>query len=346
MTKAFVLMTALPPTTGHLQLIQFAEHLAGDDGVTVMLTTQPDEPFVQERVRALGQAVHRRGSMTQIKHYARPMNPDPSSKGFRDRWAGIMIGAGAEPGDLLVISEEWGRWLAELTDMDWRPYDVKREINPAKATSIRNDPTHMWRNILPEFRRHLQTRVTIFGAESTGKTTLASALKSVFQPCTVLPEYARPYLETVGNEINTASMTAIYEGQRALQRAEWNEHALVIQDTDLFSTLGYWQYFSFTDRIGYHHPPPWELRNDALALASDLYIVTPSVIPFEADPLRYGGDHREIEDDYWIKLLSGQKLNYVVLPRHPEDWVNIAKDLIQEALEKKGKLISYDRKGF
>lgn len=348
-------MTALPPTTGHLQLIQFASSLA--DTCTIMLTTQPDEPFVQERVDALYQAIERLPYRPSIVHYSRPMDPDPESPGFRDRWAGIMIGAGAEPGDLLVISEEWGRWLAEMTQMDWRPYDIRREINTAKGTLIREDPHLYWYDIIPEFRRHLQVRVTIFGAESTGKTTLAKAIANRMGAL-CLPEYARPYLETVGNEINWASMQAIYEGQRALQQADWYEDPLVIQDTDLFSTFGYW--WNMRERIG-ENPNPrstegWGIKDDwpaeglmedAQALASDLYIVLPSAIPFEPDPLRYGGDHREIEDPYWIKLVSGQNLNYVVLPEHETDaWVDGVQALIEEAMTNKAKLISYDRHGY
>lgn len=357
MPRAFVLMTALPPTTGHIQLIEFASNLA--DTVTIMLTTQPDEPFVQERVDALYQATERLPYRPSIVHYSRPMNPDPSSEGFRDRWAGIMIGAGAEPGDLLVISEPWGQWLAEMTGMDWRPYDVERQINDARATQVRQFPHHYWSKILPEFRKHLQVRVTIFGAESTGKTTLARRL-GISTPDTIaIPEYARPYLENTVNEITTRSMTAIWEGQRALQRQQFLDYALVIQDTDLYSTLGYWNYWRnnvdysrprFEPRLPYTDLQP--LREDARELRSDLYLICPSNIPFEADPLRYGGDKREIEDDWWMNFLAWENskkygLDYHVLTGESFDARRReAAGLIEAVMTKKAKLIEYDRHGF
>ena len=68
-------------------------------------------------------------------------------------------------------------------------------------------------------------------------------------------------------------MTAIWYGQRALQ-----EHAsvispspYVIQDTDLFSTVGYWQFPHWQSRLG---ACPQRLIDDAIRLKSDLYIIT------------------------------------------------------------------------
>jgi nicotinamide riboside kinase len=343
----------MPPTTGHLQLIQFAKGLS--DHVVVMFTSQPDEPFAEERALALQVAIDRVASLTHTEfiHYTRPMDPNPESDGFRDRWAGIMIGAGANPGDLLVISESWGRWLAEMTEMDWRPYDIAREINATKGTRVREDPYRNWDAILPEFRKHLQVRVTIFGAESVGKTTLAQRLREVhhgnsrFPACTVLPEYARPYLENTVNEITVRSMKAIWEGQRALQRQEYLDHPLIVQDTDLLSTWGYWKYW--TERIDQKRNlgwPPDQLYSDARELKSDLYIMPPSVVPFEPDPLRYGGDRREIEDDYWINLCSWQNLNFRILGRAPEYWVSEATEMIRQEMKKKAELMVYDRNGY
>lgn len=353
MTDAYVLMTAMPPTTGHYQLIEFAKNLA--DRVWVLFTTQPDEPLVQERLDAVYSMASHIGGHVYVKHYAQPMDPNPESEGFRHRWAGIMIGAGAKPGDLLVISERWGQWLAEMTGMDWRPYDIERSINGVKATRVRERPHDHWRFILPAFRKHLQVRVTIYGAESTGKTTLSKGLGYLFSDINpvVLPEYARPYLENTVNEITERSMTAIWEGQRALQRQSFVDHPLIIQDTDLWSTWGYWNYFAFHDDQGYAGPPngrlpippPDKLSVDARELRSDLYIMPPSVLPFAPDPLRYGGDHREILDEDWIRY--GQHLpNLHVLGDDPTQWTHEASRLIDDAMEEKAKLIAYDRHGY
>ena len=58
---------------------------------------------------------------------------------------------------------------------------------------------------------------------------------------------------------------------------------------------------------------PKGLVTDATILKSDLYLITQSNIPFEQDPLRYGGDRRESKDEYWIGLCEGYDLNYRVV---------------------------------
>lgn len=152
--------------------------------------------------------------------------------------------------------------------------------------------------------------VTIFGAESTGKTTLSKSLARQ-RSTEWREEFARRYLETTKQAVTTESMRAIWRGQKALQEAAKKSTAeYVVQDTDLFSTVGYWQLPHVEPRIG---TCPTGLKRDALALKSDLYIITSSNIPFAADVLRFGGDKRESTDFYWINLCKQYELPYVVL---------------------------------
>lgn len=336
-------MTAMPPTTGHLQLIQFAEKLAGYGYVHVLINTQPHEPFGEERAKALREATEDMGVF--FHHISYTLEQNPHSNGFWHMWKGIMLGMGAKPGDIVVSSEAYGKRLAEEIEGVFFPYDIDRAINYAKATQVREDPLTYFNQIIPEFQKTLKTTVTIFGAESTGKTTLSRQLADHL-PSWWLFEYARPYLENTSNEINVDSMTAIWYGQRALQEhAQDNLHdkPLILQDTDLFSTVGYWD-FPHWDSLG---DPPEELVADALRLRSDLYIVTRSNIPFEQDPLRYGGDVREGTDEYWIEILERYELPYVVL-----DAVDM-RERLMEALgyawgktRDKASVMYYDRKGW
>jgi nicotinamide riboside kinase len=140
-------------------------------------------------------------------------------------------------------------------------------------------------------------------------------------------------------------MNSIWRGQAALQRqvAHLDPKALVIQDTDLFSTIGYWRLPNWKNLLG---EVPDRLVADALQLKSDLYIVTPSNIPFEADSLRYGGDKRESDDQYWIDLLTQYRLPYIVLKSSARlERVFDATQAIERARDKKEDLITYDRKG-
>lgn len=150
--------------------------------------------------------------------------------------------------------------------------------------------------------------VTVFGAESTGKTTLSKQLAAALGT-TWKHEFARDYLEQTGNAVTTRSMLDIWFGQRTLQQ-KLSANDIVIQDTDLFSTVGYWQLPHVEPEIG-RCPEP--LIEDACRLQSDLYIITKSNIPFEHDPLRFGGDRRESDDSYWIDICERYELPYIVL---------------------------------
>lgn len=316
--KAFVLLTAMPPTTGHVQLLQFANTLA-DDGVVAIINTQPHEPYPAERATALRQAIKRVGmeSRVHLIHYDKPIEQDPSTPGFWQMWKQMLINFGITKDDIIVASERYGKKLAQITNTQFFPYDIDRAINPVKATPIRNNPQAHFKEIIPEFQPYLRTRITIFGAESTGKTTLSKELAKELR-ATWLFEYARPYLEETVNEITPASMTGIWKGQRALQEhaSDISESPYIVQDTDLFSTVGYWQFPHWQSTIG---SCPAELIEDALRLKSDLYIITKSNIPFEQDPLRYGGDVREGSDEYWIAVCQAYDLPYIVLDSDNRD---------------------------
>lgn len=313
MSRAWVLMTALPPTTGHLDLIRFAAAVA--DGAEVVLCTQPGEPFSDEREQALRAAtghlpvrVHRLHRILQQEPVPGPDGDDPA---FWAMWRELLLEFGLRPGvDCLVASEAYGAELARRCGVSWRPYDLGRELNPAKATRVREDLAARFADVLPTFQPLIRPRVTVFGAESTGKTTLSRALADELGGHWLF-EYARPYLEApgIGAALSATTMHGIWTGQRALQ-ATAHDAALgrpfLVQDTDLFSTVGYWQMW---DPAG----APAALVRDALAGASDLYLVLRSNIPFEPDPLRYGGDHREGSDEFWLELCRRYQLPHMVL---------------------------------
>lgn len=340
-------MTAMPPTTGHLQLVQFAKNLLPDGGVVeVILNTQPVEPYPNERYIALTQAIERVGlsNCTKVRHYSEMIEQNPEAPGFWGMWKQMLLDYGIQAGrDIIVASEDYGKTLAELTGTKFFPYDIERQINPSKATKVRDYPFQYFSSILPEFQRYVKTRVTFFGAESTGKTT-TSKLVAQRLGAPWLPEYARPYLENTVNEITVDSMEAIWKGQLALQRQGdllSTKSPYIIQDTDLFSTVGYWKLPHWEEFL---FQCPEQLEFDAVLNASDLYVITKSDIPFEKDPLRYGGDVREGSDEYWISVCEEFKLNYVVLESNTvQDRAEEAALFARDTAAVKFVSLAYDR---
>jgi len=326
MTRAFVMVTAMPPTTGHVDLIRFAYGLGMH--TTVQVHVREGEPYVEERWASLFQHFSGFNSIDVFKTDVTGIPDTPqqayswgwSEDQFWDVWCQILRNDGMQSGDVFVGSETYGIELSKRMGATFIPYDVERSINSVRGTHVRNNTEELFDEMIPEFQRHLRPRVTVFGAESVGKTTLSKSMLDVHRKALWLPEYARPYLETVGGHpLTREKMLNIMIGQYSLQ---WNAHKIasqerknvIIQDTDLFSTVGYWRMHE--DEFG---PVPNELIIRAKEFKSDLYLVPLSNIPFEEDQLRYGGDKREGSDEFWVDILKEFNLPYQVLPS-PEYW--------------------------
>lgn len=314
MNNAYVLLTAMPPTKGHLHLIQFARNVAFD-WVHVMLNTQPGEPYPEERADALKAAIAWSPHLWRTKlhhvHETIQQNPSgPDDTAFWDMWRDNLQAQGCGEGDFIVASEMYGAKLAEITGATFVPYDIDRSIYNLHATQVRENPRGYFYSILPAFQPVIRKRITFFGAESVGKTTTSRYVAGLANGHW-LPEWARPYMERFAPEVDRPTMEAIWQGQRALQKQglEMVDKPFIFQDTDLFSTVGYWRLYE--EELG---SVPQGLINNALTDKSDLYIILTSDIPFEADPLRFGGDVRESTDQFWIQLCEEFGLNYQVVP--------------------------------
>lgn len=311
-------MTGLPVTTGHIDLVRFARSLlASVEGnhVVVLLNSRACEPIHGKvRKRALND-VFGTDWHTTILHSDADMPQNPSEHpDFWNIWkqhieqitgdADLLI----RPGDIVVASEEYGIKLAEVLECAFIPYDIKREMNNVSGTACRQDMLANFKSLAPALQYKYAKRITIFGAESCGKTTMAKRLAAdIDGGGYFVPEWARGYLEAVGAEITEEKMLTIVRAQRALQVAMTykRDKPFLIQDTDLLSTIGYYQICGFD--------VPDELQYNFEESPSDLYIVMNSQIPFEYDPLRYGGDKRESTDQFWIDLLEKNDCTYYVV---------------------------------
>ncbi|MGY4645656.1 AAA family ATPase [Cellulomonas sp. URHB0016] len=346
--RAWVLLTALPPTTGHGDLISFATRAART--VHVVLCTQPSEPLADARHAALLTLARRPelgGAVVVHRiHDELPQEPADAAD-FWPMWRGLLRGLGAQDGDLIVTSEAYGADLASAIGGRFLPYDPCRLVNPAKATRVREHPIDAFSELLPEFQPYLRKRVTVFGAESVGKTTMTRRLDELGL-AVALPEWARPYLEldVVGPEVTPEKMYTIWQGQLAQQLAAEaiatrRGRPFIAQDTDLFSTVGYWLLKGV--KFGEPEVPP-ALWADATQNASDLYLILgQDAVPFEADPLRYGGDRRESSDAFWVDLCERTGLNWVLV----DDTTVAAREerVVAELRRVFGAPLNYRRRG-
>lgn len=309
MNTAVVLMTALVPTTGHADLISFAATLDVDK-VDVLLCGRSFEPL-DAHVRAQALREHFAGQpkvdVRVLMDDDAPQNP-PDHPDFWGWWARAIRSHFPESNFRYVVaSEPYGQQVADSITAQFMPYDIDRALNPARGTDVRENLWGHWNQIIPEARQHLMLNVTVFGQESVGKTTVSRAVTQMMKT-DFIPEWARPYLEAVGEELTEQKMRNIVVGQAGLQRMVRSQakHPVAVYDTDLFSTVGYYQIGEMT--------PPAVLEAEAVRMASDVYYLMPDSIPFCPDPLRYGGDQRESDMKFWVKILEDYSLNYVVVP--------------------------------
>jgi len=312
MKNTIILMTALLPTTGHADLINFAKNFA-DTQVHVLVNSRTFEPLEGYlRVEALKEYSIKSFDNVQIKYSTNddaPQNPSDMKVGFWEWWRNEINKnfPNVEKWDYVVASESYGKSVAESLEADFIPYDISRFHNKTKSTSVREDIWNNWDNILPLIQRKLLFKAVMFGQESVGKTTLSCEVSSILNIPWIV-EYARPYLEEVGAELSMKKMNHIHLGQNSLQNlfSYKASHPALVFDTDLFSTIGYYRIMN--------EPVPEQLVKDALNFEADVYYLLPDNIPLVKDPLRYGGNKRESSLKFWIDLLEEFNQEYILVP--------------------------------
>jgi len=309
MKNAVVLMTALVPTIGHKALIEFAADFVNGGFVNVILSSrsfEPEEGIV--RLMSLERSVDRDNVFFHLHSDDNaPQNPVTDEEW--DYWKSVCDGFnGGMEHTHLIASEPYGKKMAEVIGAEFIPFDIERRIFPVKGSDVRMNLHNNFSDIIPEYQKFLRKRITTFGQESCGKTTLANTLGHTFD-CPVVTEFARPYLELMDDKtVTDAKMANIVAGQYAMMNTADNGSNAIFtfRDTDLLSTIGYYRIYGGNSE-GTNIEELFEYSK------ADLYLVCPDNIPFEPDPLRYGGAVRESTMQFWIDLLEEFNCEYVIL---------------------------------
>lgn len=304
-----ILMTGLPPTIGHQHLIEFASQWmrAAEPGgaVYVLLCSRGFEPIPGEaRVEAIRRQFRDHGNVVVV-HYredAAPQHPGQHPDFWRV-WRDIVRDHVPDCG-YVFASERYGAPMAAVLDGLFVPCNVYRETMAVNATAVRADPIGRFRQIMPAMRPYFQVTATVFGAESTGKTTVSKALAAdPAETCHYTPEWAREYLELLPTpEATEERMLQIVLGQSALEQSAkaLTDRPFVIRDTDLLATIGFFELSGI----------PGIAAAEARFEPAEIYYVMPDTIPFEANPLRYGGRERESDTAFWVGLLQRHGCRY------------------------------------
>ena len=124
-------------------------------------------------------------------------------------------------------------------------------------------------------------RIVVFGAESTGKSSLCRALAAHFgEPWA--PEYVREFWDMRGGAIGADDLAEIARGQIAAEeRAAARAQRVVFCDTDLLTNV-LWADLLFPGAC-----PDWlRAAADERSRQYALYLLCDTDLPFEPDPQR------------------------------------------------------------
>jgi NadR type nicotinamide-nucleotide adenylyltransferase len=160
-------------------------------------------------------------------------------------------------------------------------------------------------------------RVTLFGAESTGKTTLANRLARHFVTV-VAPEYGRTYTEIHGQDAcSKQDMLKIAKGHLKLRReAERGAYRVLFEDTDPVITA------VWSDTLAGGRDKWFDRFKDY----PDLYLLCDIDMPWVKDGVRYFGDPAERKKFHLAceAELKKRKVRYITLGGDPEQRLTAA----------------------
>lgn len=312
-----VLGKFMPPHQGHLNLVEFARRFA--DELTVVVGSLACEPIPGElRYQWMcelfpgARVVHLTDENPQLPH----QHPD-----FWQIWRNSLQRVVDRPIDLVFASEDYGIRLAEELGATFVPCNGERSLIPISATQIRSDPHRHW-SLLPScVRAYYCRRISIFGAESTGKSTLTQQLASHFRSLWV-PEFARTWLEPRQGRVELKDMPIISRGQAASEQALARlSNGWLFCDTDPLATeLWSQELFGQIPRLE-GQGGPYELT-----------LVCDVDVPWVPDCVRYRPDNRKAFHLRCLELLQRANRPYAVLQGSWEErWHGALRAL--EALE-------------
>ncbi len=280
MTRGMVLGKFMPPHAGHLFLVDFARRMVDD--LTVVVGTLAAEPIPGALRHAWMRELF---PDLRVLHLTdeNPQQPEEHPE-FWEIWRASLLRILPAPPDVVFASESYGPRLAEVLGADFVPVDPGRGALQISATALRADPYRHWRHLPRCVRPHFVRRVSVFGPESCGKTTLARRLGGRYGGVWV-PEYARTWLERPGQEVSPSALRTIVRGQIAAEEAlaRAADRVLVCDTDPLLTAVWSEALFGAVD--------PWILEQ-ARPRRYDLTLLMDVDVPWVADPVRYRPDDR------------------------------------------------------
>ena len=289
-----------PPHRGHKFLIDTAR--AQVDDLSVIVCQRPGEVPPGELRAAWLREIHPDVRVILIDD---TLDADDSRA-----WAENSVRVLGFAPDVVFTSEDYGDPFAHFLGCRHVQVDRARAAVPVSGTRVRADPLGCWQYLEPPVRGFYARRVCLVGAESTGKTTLATALAAHYRTVWV-PEYGREYSERKlaaegVYEFRSEEFAHIAARQReAEDEAARRANRVLICDTDAFATSVWHRRY-----MGARSP---EVEGIAASRRPDLYLLTDVGTPFVQDGTRDGESVRGWMHETFVEELCAQSRPFRLL---------------------------------
>ena len=324
MRKGAVIGKFCPPHRGHKFLIDTA--LQRVDHLAVIVCNHPDQPIPGELRAKWLKEIHPDAYVV--------VTPDDLPDDDSVAWAQRTLHILGEKPDVVFTSEDYGQPWSKAIGCEHVQVDRQRVNVPISATQVREQPLKYLEFLEPCVRAYYIPRITLVGAESTGKTTLAQLLAKHFD-CEWVAEYGREYSESKAGEgaAPSAPKNDSYGDDEASpsqadfpdygpwttdeflhiateQKRRENEAArraekLIICDTDAFATsIWHERYMGFASEA---------VRDIGREECNRIYLVPDPSMPFVQDGLRDGEAIREWMHKRFIEELTADSFPFHIL---------------------------------
>jgi HTH-type transcriptional repressor of NAD biosynthesis genes len=171
----------MPPTNGHLYLIDFAK--ASCVHLTIMVLSLPDEPIAGELRYNWIREIY--PDCTVIHHTAlMPQEPQsPHDIPFYHAWCDTLrrhAPAGVTF-DALFASESYGYQVAWALGCKFIPVDTARGRVEISGTALRRDPWRYWDFLHPVVRPYFLKKIAVVGGDAAVRRDLVQSLARAYR---------------------------------------------------------------------------------------------------------------------------------------------------------------------
>jgi nicotinamide riboside kinase len=153
-------------------------------------------------------------------------------------------------------------------------------------------------------------KIVVTGPESSGKSTLSAWLANHFR-ATLVPEYARTYLEALDRKYNQHDLLLIAKQQIKNEDDALHKGGIIVCDTSL-EVIRIWSEYKYNNCSTY-------IIDQANARIPDLFLLLSPDIKWEQDPLREHPGQREDLFALYQQELAAYGTEVVVVSGNQED---------------------------